>query len=113
MNTMTLDCWNKPQGAERSTSIGLISFRVSEAAHLELEKAEEQLHATPEKDYMLDMNMADMELETPEGFGPLSDCQLRLYLRQDDLRGQFHLVGHRAKDGSLVYSNAVMVDQLG
>lgn len=113
MNTMTLDCWNKPQGAQSSSPMGLISFRVSEAAHLELEKAEEKLHATPDKDFMLDMNMSEMELETPEGCGPLSDCQLRLYLRKDDLRGHFHLVGHRAEDGSLVYSNAVMVDQLG
>ncbi len=113
MNTMSLDCWNKPQGANRSTPIGLINFRVSEAAHLELEKAEEALHDTPDKDLMLDMNMDEMELEMPEGFGPLSDCQLRVYLHKDDLRGHFHLVGHSAKDGSLVYSNAVMVDQLG
>jgi len=54
-----------------------------------------------------------MELITPEECGPLSDCQLRVYLSAGDQRGQFHLVGHRASDGSLIYTNAVMIDQLG
>ncbi|MCY1558702.1 hypothetical protein D9M68_956600 [compost metagenome] len=53
-----------------------------------------------------------MELSTPEECGPLSDIQWRVYLDADE-RGQFHLVGHRASDGGLVYTNAVMIDQLG
>ena len=113
MNTMTLDCWRRAEGAESSAPVGKISFRVSETAHLQLEQAEEDLRDTPKQDYMLSMDLADMELEPPVDCGPLSDCQLRVYLRNDDLRGQFHLVGHSARDGSLIYSNAVMVDQLG
>jgi len=49
-------------------------------------------------------------LKLPEGYGPLSDCQMRVYIHNE--RGQFHLVGHRASDGSLIYSNAVLIDQL-
>jgi len=52
-------------------------------------------------------------LVTPQECGPLSDCRLRVYLSAGDERGQFHLVGHRASDGSLIYTNAVMIDQLG
>jgi hypothetical protein len=35
---------------------------------------------------------------------------MRVYLSAE--RGQFHLVGHRASDGSLIYTNAVLIDQL-
>ncbi|MNF17463.1 hypothetical protein D3C80_2209880 [compost metagenome] len=57
--------------------------------------------------------MTTMELVTPDECGPLSDCQLRVYLSRDDQRGHFHLVGHRQSDGSLIFTNAVMIDQLG
>jgi hypothetical protein len=30
-------------------------------------------------------------------------------LRAKDQRGQFHLVGHRASDGSLIYTNALLI----
>ena len=113
MNTMTLDAWYKPQGASKSTPLGLIHFHISEADRRRLEEAEEALKDSAEKEKMLDVRMADMELETPPQCGPLSDCQLRVYIHSDDERGHFHLVGHRASDGSLVYTNAMMVDLLG
>ncbi|NIB42825.1 hypothetical protein HBA55_24675 [Pseudomaricurvus alkylphenolicus] len=113
MNTIELDCWHKEAGATQSTPVGMISFRVSESTHLELEKAEEELKTHPHDDLMLEVDPRQMEMQTPREIGLLSDCQLRVYLHKDDLRGHFHLVGHRAADGSLVYSNAVMVDQLG
>lgn len=50
-----------------------------------------------------------LELNTPPECGPLSDCRLRVYLSEDYQRGQFHLVSHRASDGSLIDTNAVMV----
>ncbi|MNO05938.1 hypothetical protein D3C81_2275160 [compost metagenome] len=61
---------------------------------------------------MVDVDMATLGLKIPDACGALSDCQFRVYL-SDDQRGQFHLVGHLARDGSLIYSNAVMIDQLG
>ncbi|MOA19951.1 hypothetical protein D3C78_1403630 [compost metagenome] len=66
-----------------------------------------------ETEVMVDVDVASLDLVLPEGYGPLSDCQFRVYLGGEDQRGQFHLVGHRASDGSLIYSNAVMIDQLG
>ena len=113
MNTLTLDGWCKTPGTMKSEAIGFIHFRVPEKAHQQLEQLEQLLEETGEKERLLDINIAEMELETPPGFGPLSDCQLRVYIHEDDRRGHFHLVGHRASDGCLVYTNAVMVDQLG
>lgn len=43
---------------------------------------------------------------------PLIDCKLRGYLRPNDQRGQFHLVGQRQSDGSVIYTNAVLITQL-
>ena len=125
MNTLTIEGWCKRSGDETSTPVGDFQFYVSEPTHLLLEKAEECLNKTkdvheeegsvrsPVTEVMVDVDMATLDLVMPEGCGPLSDCQFRVYLGGEDQRGQFHLVGHRASDGSLVYSNAVMIDQLG
>jgi hypothetical protein len=112
MNTLTIEGWCKASGATKSTPIGQFQFHVSEPEHLRLERAEERLQKTHEPETMVDADVTTMELSTPDECGPLSDIQWRVYLDADE-RGQFHLVGHRASDGSLVYTNAVMVDQLG
>lgn len=113
MNTLSLEGWCKPAGNARSQPIGLIHFRVPETTHRQLEKAEEALSNGSESEKLLDADIADMEIETSAECGPLADCQLRVYIHKDDQRGHFHLIGHRATDGSLIYTNAVMVDQLG
>lgn len=114
MNTLTIEGWCKRSDDETSTPVGNIQFYVSEPTHLLMEKAEERLNNTEdESEVMVDADMATLDLILPEGCGPLSDCQFRVYLGGEDRRGQFHLVGHRASDGSLIYSNAVMIDQLG
>jgi len=112
MNTFTIEGWCKAVGAQKSMPMGQIHFRISESDHVRLEQAEERLQQTHEAEALLDVDMSGMELITPEDCGPLSDCQLRVYLSQEQ-RGQFHLVGHRASDGSLVYTNAVVIDLLG
>lgn len=112
MNTFTIEGWCKARGAQKSTPMGQIHFHINEPDHVRLEQAEERLQQTHEPEAMLSVDMSTMELVTPQECGPLSDCQLRVYLSSDQ-RGQFHLVGHRASDGSLIYTNAVMVDQLG
>ncbi|MGI9295410.1 MAG: hypothetical protein ACR2PS_15635 [Pseudomonadales bacterium] len=113
MNTLTLEGWCKPEGASKSTPIESIHFRVSEASHLLMEEAEERLKSSGERETFVAVAMATMELQTSDDCGPLSDCRLRVYLNPTDQRGHFHLVGHRASDGSLVYSNSLMVDTLG
>lgn len=111
MNALTIDGWCKISGEQKSTPVGDIHFYINGPIHLRLEQAEERLQKTHEPEVMVDVDMNSIDLIIPEGYGPLSDCQLRVYLT--DQRGQFHLVGHRASDGSLIYTNAVMVDQLG
>lgn len=125
MNTLTIEGWRKRIGDEKSTPLGDIQFYVSEPTHLLLEQAEERLgkakdmHEAEESmrsretGIMIDVHVATLGLVMPGGYGPLSDCQFRVYLSESSERGQFHLVGHLASDGSLIYTNAVMIDQLG
>ncbi|WP_166358529.1 hypothetical protein [Pseudomonas akapageensis] len=110
MSALTIEGWCKPSGAEKSTPIGEVRFYVDGPLHEHLEAAEERLQETQEREAMVDVDMNTLDLIIPEGYGPLSDCQMRVYLQHS--RGQFHLVGHRASDGSLVYTNAVLIDQL-
>ncbi|MNQ57667.1 hypothetical protein D3C85_718320 [compost metagenome] len=113
MNTLTIKSWCKPSGAEKSVPMGEFHFHVNDADHLRLEEAEERLQETHEREAFIDADMTDMELVTPSECGNLSDLQFRVYLSREDERGQFHLVGHRESDGSLIYTNSVMIDQLG
>jgi len=113
MNTLSVEGWNKPNPNALSIPIGLLNFRVSEKYHLLLEQAEDEMELSHEPERFIDVDMETMELETPAECGALTDCQLRVYLDKHEHRGQFHLVAHRASDNSLVYSNAVMIDQLG
>jgi hypothetical protein len=114
MNTLTIEGWCKTSDDSKPLALGDIHFHVSLADHLRLEAAEEHLNKTHEAEIMVDVDMSEMNLIMPPECGPLSDCQFRVYLSaRGDQRGQFHLVGHRESDGSLVYSNAVMIDQLG
>ena len=110
MSALTIEGWCKTGNDQKSTPTGEIHFYVDGPLHKRLEDAEERLQTTHEREAMVDVDMGSLELILPEGYGPLSDCQMRVYLHHE--RGQFHLVGHRASDGSLIYSNAVLIDQL-
>src|SRR3989344_421502 len=111
MSDLTLEGRWKPSADQKSEPIGEIRFYVDGPLHLRLEEAEERLQKTPGlKEVMVDVDMDTLNLDLPEGYGPLSVCQMRVYLHYE--RGQFHLVGHRASDGSLIYSNVVLIDQL-
>jgi hypothetical protein len=113
MSSFEIDSWCKTSTDEKSRPMGLIHFYIGGPDRLKLEQAEERLQKNPdESEVMVDVDLDTLELVTPPECGPLSDCQLRVYLRKDDKRGQFHLVGHRASDGSLVYTNALMIDAL-
>jgi hypothetical protein len=110
MSALTIEGWCKTSGAQKSTPMGEVHFYVDGPLHLRLEQAEERLQKSHEPEAMVDVDMDSMDLIMPEGYAPLSDCQMRVYLQHE--RGQFHLVGHRASDGSLIYTNAVLIDQL-
>ncbi|AGI23108.1 hypothetical protein ACYCAX_19040 [Pseudomonas sp. MT3] len=112
MSAMTLEGWCKTRPDQKPTPLEDIHFFVSDADHLRLEHAEEYLQNSGAHDVMVDADLDNLDLKMPEGFGPLSDCQYRVYLSHGDQRGHFHLVGHRASDGSLIYTNAVLIDQL-
>lgn len=113
MNTLNIEGWRKAAGEEKSTPIGPLQFYVSEDEHLRLEQAEEQLRSSDVGELMIAVDMQTLHLQIAEDCAPLTDCKWRVYRGGEDWRGQFHLLGYSRRDGSLVYSNAVMIDQLG
>ncbi len=113
MNTLSIEGWCKPEGASKSTRIESLHFRVSEAAHLEMENAEEKLRESDTTEVFVTPDMAGLELETSADCGELTDCKFRVYLNADDQTSNFHLVAKRVSDGALIYSDAVLVEFIG
>jgi len=113
MDNLTVEGWCKVPGAENPIPLEEIRFYISPTCHLALEVAEEELLKTQAPEKFVDVDMDSLELEIPPEVGPLSDCRLRVYLGPLDSRGQFHIVAHRTSDNGLIYTNSVMVDQLG
>ncbi|WP_207884549.1 hypothetical protein [Pseudomonas sp. 30_B] len=111
MSTLTIEGWCKTGSEQKSTPLEDIHFHLNGDDHLHLEQAEEYLQRTHEREVMVDVDAATLGLTLPTGYGPLSDCRMRVYLDSNE-RGQFHLVGHQASDGRLIYTNAVLIDQL-
>jgi hypothetical protein len=112
MNKFNIEAWYKPEGAQKSAPLGLVTFRVTPDTHLKLAAAEDQLSDSNDKlELDIDTELDGLELETPPECGALKDCKFHVYRHRD--RGQFFLVGHRVSDNALVYSNAIVIDQLG
>jgi len=110
MHPLTLECYIKPEGAERSEPAGRVRFAISPADHRRMEEAEEKLQHSDDRETMLNVDLTKLDLDLPPHVEALEKCQLRVYLHEEDERGHFHLVGHRKGDHSLFYTNAVMVD---
>jgi hypothetical protein len=106
---LTLDTWYKPKRARQSEAIGITRLAIDEAQYRRLEQAELELKQSARQEMFLDLEQGDIDLQPPEGYGALADCKLRLYLRDADDSGHFHLVGRRAQDDALVYTNSVLV----
>ncbi|AYF86791.1 hypothetical protein SA496_11320 [Pseudomonas sp. JS3066] len=112
MSTLTIEGWCKTSTGQPSTPVEDIQFYLTGNDHLRLEQAEEYLQKSHLSEVMVDVDMATLDLSMPQEYSPLSDCQLRVYLDSDSNRGHFHLVGHRASDGSLIYTNSVLIAQM-
>lgn len=114
MESMRLDLegWCKTEAASKSVPVNTIQFTITEEAHQRLEAAEEALQSSSEREMWLDVDLDSLDLETAADCGELGDARLRVYLNPGEERAHFHLVGHRASDNALVYSNPVMVDML-
>lgn len=113
MNTLSIEGWCKPEGASESTRIESLHFRVSEEAHLEMEKAEKRMQESGEREAFVAADMNTLELATSDDCGELTDCKFRVYLSGDDHTANFHLVAKRVSDGALIYSDAVLVEFVG
>lgn len=114
MGAMTLDLegWCKDPLSGTRTPIHNIHFRVTEACHLRLEQAKEELLRTHQGEKFLDIDAEELEVQISSECGPLVNYRLRVYLKPGDETCHFHLVGNRLSDNSLAYSNSVLVDFL-
>lgn len=112
MSAMTLEGWCKTTAEQKPTPLEDIRFSLTDDNRLHLEQAEVYLQENHQKDMMVDADLNTLDVRMPDGVGPLADCMFRVYLGGPEHRGQFHLVGHSARDGSLIYTNAVLIDQL-
>ena len=112
MSAMTLEGWCKISADQKPIPLEDIQFQLTGEDRLRLERAEAYLQENGQREMMVDADMDSLDLTLPDDYGPLADCMFRVYLNHTDQRGQFHLVGHRASDGSLIYTNAVLIDQL-
>lgn len=112
MSAFDIESWCKKSPTEKSEPMGQMHFYISDDDHINLEQAEERLQKSGEKEARVDVDPRTFDLKPPPECGALSDYYLRVYLRPDDQRGQFHIVGHRSSDGALVYTNAMMIDML-
>ncbi len=114
MGAMTLDLegWRKSASTGELTPVHNIHLQVTEACHLMLEQAVEELQQRHEEERLLDIDPEALEVEVSADCGPLASCQLRVYRKPGDEDCHFHLVGNCKGDNSLVYSNAVLVNML-
>ena len=106
---LTLETWHKPKRAQQSEEIGITHLQIDERQYRRLEEAELELKHSGRQETFLQLEEEDIDLQPPQGLGTLTDCKLRLYLREADDSGHFHLVGRRAQDDALVYTNSVLV----
>ncbi len=114
MNKFNIEAWCKPEGAEKSSPMGLIRFRVTADMHLKLAAAEDQLNDSNDRlELDIDLEQDGLALETPPECGALKGCKFHVYRHRNDNRAHFFLVGQRTSDNALVYSNAIVIDQLG
>ena len=113
MNTLTIKGWQKRAETGDVLPIEQIHFRVSETDHIRLEQAEEMLLSSGRPELFIPVNKDTMELSMSGDCGDIGECQFRVYLSPQTNRGHFHLVASELENNALVYSNAVMIDQLG
>ena len=110
--TLSLEGWRKREEDDNPVEVRAIHFHIDETLRLLLEDAEEELQSREESERYIEVDNGKINLETSPDCGTLSDCHIRVYRDPADDRCHFHLVGHRASDNSLVYSNAVLIDNL-
>jgi hypothetical protein len=106
---LTLETWHRPMRAGQSKEIGMTRLEIDERHYRRLEEAERKLRESERKEAFVDLEQGDVDLQPPRKCGSLADCRIRVYLRDDDDSGHFHLVGRRSHDDALVYTNSVMV----
>ncbi len=106
---LTVETHLKPNQNQASRDVGLTKMLIEESVYHMLEEMEDELVESNQREMFKDIEPESIHLQMPDNFGELSDCQVRMYMPRGVDSGQFHLVGHRASDNSLVYTDAVMV----
>ena len=106
---LSLEAWEKPHHSEESQGLGTLRIVIGDKEYSSLEKIERDLKESEEREALIQVSPAALSLQAPRECGPLTECKIRVYLREEDDTGHFHLVGRRAENGAPVYTNAVML----
>ena len=95
---LALETWHKSHQAQQSEEVGVTRLDIGEAHYRRLEEVELNLKESQRKEAFVEVDGSDIDLQPPRQCGPLAECKIRVYLREDDDSGHFHLVGRRASD---------------
>ena len=106
---LSLEAWQKSHESEEVEEMGTVRMEISEREFSSLAKIERDLKESEEREAFLKVSPATLSLQPPRECGPLADCKIRVYLREEDDTGHFHLVGRRAANDAPVYTNSVML----
>ena len=106
---LSLEAWEESSKSDQSEEVGTIRLEIGDREFRSLERMENELKQSENREAFLNVSPQTLSLQTPGHCGPLSDCKIRVYLREEDDTGHFHLVGRRAENDALIYTNAVMV----
>ena len=106
---LALETWQTSDQTGNAEELGMSRLTIGDREYRSLDRIERQLREGDQREARVAMQPSRLNLETPPGCGPLAECQLRVYLREEDDTGHFQLLGTRAGDGGSVYTKAVML----
>lgn len=106
---LSLETFCKGADEQSSNEIGRSAVTVSADSYRKLEALEQQLRESDQQELFADIHDTAIDVETPDAVDQLRQCKVRLYLDGEQQAAHFHLVGHRADDNSLIYTNPVLV----
>ena len=106
---LAVETWLTPEHEGTAQELGVSRLTLGDSAYLSLEKIESRLRDGESREAVLNVKPSRLKVETPPECGPLSECRLRVYLREHDDTGHVQVIGRRASDGEQVQTTAVML----
>ena len=106
---IALETWHTSEQTGNVQELGMSRMTIGDSEYRSLDTIEKQLREGNKREARVNVLPSRLNLETPPACGPLAECQLRVYLREEDDTGHFQLLGSRARDGGSIHTKAVML----